>query len=177
MKNHYTISPDGLIATIQLKRRNGEILHCLVDSADLPKLQGFNVTWHASWHNDIQDFYVEGNVRDDGEKSKRRLVRMHRFLTDAPRGLEVDHWNHITTDNRRSNLRVVTHSVNQMNRKGATCKSKSGHRGIFLNRKHGKFYLTVTINGERKTIGYFDTVEEALTARDSFPEYARKRGS
>jgi hypothetical protein len=84
MKNHYTISPDGLIATIQLKRRNGEILHCLVDSADLPKLQGFNVTWHASWHNDIQDFYVEGNVRDDGEKSKRRLVRMHRFLTDAP---------------------------------------------------------------------------------------------
>jgi len=40
-----------------------------------------------------------------------------------------------------------------------------------VNRKHGKFYLTVTINGKRAYIGCFATVEEALTAIDSFPAY------
>jgi hypothetical protein len=177
MKNHYTISPDGLIATIQLKRRNGDIIHCLVDSADLPKLLAFKATWFALWHPRTRSFYVGGNVRDAGKKSGRGQVKMHRFLTDTPCGLQVDHWNHDTLDNRRSNLRIVTQSVNQMNRRGAKRDSTIGHRGISPYRRDGNFMLRVTINGERKTIGYFDTVEEALTARDSFPEYARKRGS
>src|SRR3982750_4601257 len=101
MKNHYTISDDGMTATIWLKRRSGEIIHCHVDSADLPKLLALRITWHANWNNDIQGFYVLGNVTAG---DKRITVQMHRFLMDAPQGFEVDHWNHDTLDNRRSTL-------------------------------------------------------------------------
>jgi hypothetical protein len=177
MKNSYEVPADGQTVRIFLKRRNGDIINCHVEIGDLPKLHALRTTWYAHWNNDIQDFYVYGNVRDDETKSGYRIVQMHRFLMDAPEGLQVDHWNHITTDNRRSNLRIVTQSVNMMNRRGAKRDSTIGHRGISPYRRDGNFILRVTINGERKTIGYFDTVEEALTARDSFPEYARKRGS
>jgi hypothetical protein len=168
MKNHYTISTDGLTATIFLKRRSGEIIHCLVDSADLPKLLAFKTTWYAQWRNDIQDFYVWGNVIVG---DKRTNIYMHRFLMDEPEGLQVDHRNHITTDNRRSNLRIVTQSVNQMNRKGAQRNSKSGHRGISFHRTTGKFRFVATINGKQKHMGLFGTAEDALEARKAFPHY------
>jgi integrase len=174
MKNKYTLSEDGTTATIFLKRRNGDIINCHVEIGDLPKLLALRTTWCASWRNDIQDFYVECTVRDDGEKSGRRIVRMHRFLMDAPEGLQVDHRNHITTDNRRSNLRIVTQSVNQMNRKGATRNSKTGHRGISFHRARGKFRFVATINGKKKHMGYFSTVEDALEARKAFPHYQPK---
>jgi hypothetical protein len=174
MKNKYTLSEDGTTATIFLKRRNGDIINCLVDAADLPKLQTLRITWYALWHPRTRSFYVYGNVRDDGKKSGQRKVKMHRFLMDAPEGLQVDHWNHDTLDNRRSNLLIVTQSVNQMNRKGATCNSKSGHRGISFHRAHGKFQLIVTIDGKPKHIGLFSAIEDALEARKAFPHYQPK---
>ena len=168
MKNKFEISADGLIATIELKRRSGDIIHCLVDSADLPKLHTLRTTWYAHWDNDIQDFYVLGNVIVG---DKRTTVQMHRFLMDAPRGLQVDHKNNITTDNRRSNLRIATQSENGMNRKGATCKSTTGHRAVFPYRSTGKFVLRATINGKYKHVGIFSTIDEAIDARDQLPGY------
>lgn len=51
--------------------------------------------------------------------ARSRGVSLHRFLTNPPNGLEVDHINHDTLDNRRSNLRVVTHAENMRNGKFA----------------------------------------------------------
>lgn len=52
------------------------------------------------------------------EKGERKRVYLHRFLTSAPAGTEVDHGNHRGTDNRRSeNLTVVTHQQNMLNQK------------------------------------------------------------
>lgn len=45
-----------------------------------------------------------------------KKIYLHRFLMDSPEGLIVDHINHQTLDNRRENLRVVTHSENMKNR-------------------------------------------------------------
>lgn len=39
-------------------------------------------------------------------------VLMHRIITNAAAGMDVDHISHCVTDNRRSNLRVVTHAAN-----------------------------------------------------------------
>lgn len=59
---------------------------------------------------------------------KERSVRLHRFIMEAPRGIEVDHINHDTLDNRRENLRLVTKSQNQQNIGGAHRDSRSGVR-------------------------------------------------
>jgi hypothetical protein len=170
MKNDYTLSGDGKTITVWLKRRNGQPIACLVDASDLPKLRAFDVRWYAAWSEDMQSFYVSCSVRADGNN---KTVLMHRFLMDFPQGLLVDHWNHVTTDNRRENLRAVTPHANSMNRRGATILNKTGHRGICRPSGSDKFLLTLTINGKRKHIGRFSTIEDALIARKQFPEYER----
>ena len=40
---------------------------------------------------------------------------IHRLILNAQKGQEVDHINHNTLDNRRCNLRIVTHKENRLN--------------------------------------------------------------
>jgi len=166
MKNKFSVSDDGQIAIIELKRRNGDIIHCLVDSADLPKLQEHNVQWLAQWSPRGRRFYVVCREKANGEY---RTIYMHRFLMDAPAHLQVDHKYHDSLDNRRGKLRVVTPRANSMNRRGAASHSQTGHRGIWPYL--GKFQLQLTIDGRKRHIGFFDTVESAIAARDQLPEY------
>ena len=42
-----------------------------------------------------------------------RAISMHRLIMGNPVGLDVDHINGDTLDNRRCNLRIVTHAQNQ----------------------------------------------------------------
>jgi hypothetical protein len=168
MRNSYTLSDDGTTVTIWLKRKNGDQIPCLIDAADLPKLQALKTTWCAQWDEDMNSFYVKRNLRVNGKKTG---IYMHRFLMDAPKGLKVDHWNHDTTDNRRSNLRVVTNRANIMNRRGAQRNSRTGHRGIHPYLTTGKFRLQLTIDGQRKDIGSFPAIEDAIAARNQHPGY------
>ncbi|MFL5652604.1 MAG: HNH endonuclease [Ktedonobacteraceae bacterium] len=169
MKNHYTISDDGATITVYLKRRSGERLSCLIDASDLPKLQTLHISWHAGWDKHVSAFYARGNVRING---KRKTTGMHRFLTDTPDGLQVDHLNHNTLDNRRCNLRLATNSQNLMNRKGADKDSQTGERGISPYPLYGKFRLALTVNGRQRCCGYFATIEEAIAVRNQFQEYS-----
>ncbi|EBY0956393.1 HNH endonuclease, partial [Salmonella enterica subsp. enterica serovar Kentucky] len=49
----------------------------------------------------------------------------------------IDHINRVRTDNRISNLRLVTHSENMQNRK-IQKNNKSGYRGVSWDAKYGK---------------------------------------
>lgn len=46
-------------------------------------------------------------------------IALHRYLTDCPEGMEVDHINGYTLDNTRFNIRVVTHKQNMNWKKNA----------------------------------------------------------
>lgn len=50
-----------------------------------------------------------------GPEYGRKVIYLHRFITEAPAGKVVDHLNHRGTDNRSANLRVVTHRENLTN--------------------------------------------------------------
>jgi HNH endonuclease len=56
--------------------------------------------------------YAVANVRVDGGARTRP---MYRLLIAPPSGLDTDHRNRDKLDNRRINLRAVTHAENMMN--------------------------------------------------------------
>lgn len=93
-------------------------------------------------------------------KINGRFELLHRYLLNAQPGQEVDHINRNKLDNRISNLRF-SNRFDQM--KNATYKpGKSGIIGVY---QHGKHWAArKRINGVRKHLGCFDTIEEAKKA-------------
>jgi hypothetical protein len=97
-------------------------------------------------------------VRFEGAK----CLIMHRLITSAPKGLEVDHINHNTLDNTRENLRVCTHAQNIANRKLLASNNTSGYRGV--TKQKNKWNSRIYLNGQQFILGLFSTKEEAARA-------------
>jgi hypothetical protein len=95
-------------------------------------------------------------------------VWMHRLIAQPPSTMLVDHRNHDTLDNRRANLRAVTRSQNQQNRRGATVRSATGVRGVYLDKRWGRFVAQTTIDGKIRQVGRFSSLDEAATAVRAF---------
>jgi hypothetical protein len=105
-----------------------------------------------------------------------KVLLLHRVITSAPPGFDVDHINGNGLDNRRSNLRVCTTSENCMNSR-TQASSKTGVKGVHLTRS-GKFVAHIGLNGEHRHLGTFATLEEAREVRaraaaDLHGEFAR----
>lgn len=82
---------------------------------------------------------------------------------------EVDHiihphGNEHKIDNRKSNLRLVTKSQNQMNR-GLQDNNTSGVVGVHFAKKQEKWIAYIKINGKRKHLGSFSNKNDAILAR------------
>ena len=75
---------------------------------------------------------------------------------------DIDHIDGNPANNKLSNLRDVTHSVNLQNRKSATSKNKTGFLGV-VKRKN-KYAAHVTKNGKQVYLGLFETAELAHKA-------------
>lgn len=101
--------------------------------------------------------YVRLGGRSYGE---HRLVHAL-FTGEWPE--QVDHANGNRSDNRPDNLRSASHAQNCMNRRPMGAASKGCY--WFASRK--KWMAQIGIAGKRKTLGYFDTLEEAAAAYES----------
>jgi hypothetical protein len=106
-----------------------------------------------------------------------RTVFLHRFILNAPRGMEVDHRNRNGIDCRRNNIRLATTAQNQANR-GRTQANRSGYKGVSWSEQRRKWLVQITCNGERRHVGRFDDPTEAAlaydrAARDAFGAFAR----
>lgn len=93
-----------------------------------------------------------------------KTVYMHRLILDAPQGMSVDHINGDTLDNRRSNLRIVTHTQNSRNRTKVNKNNTSGYMGVSASR--GKWYAQIMADGKNVYLGTFACPIEAAVARD-----------
>ena len=83
-----------------------------------------------------------------------------------PDGMEVDHINGDTKDNRLENLRIVTHSDNLKNTKIRT-DNKTGVVGVRWDKWRSKWAVQITSQGKMKPLGRYTDFFEAVCARMS----------
>lgn len=103
-------------------------------------------------------------VSRDGKKQPRKIM-LHRFILNAPPGMDVDHINHDLLDNRRSNIRLATRSQNSANRPSKS-GSSSRYKGVVWHERVNPWRAKIAVNGKQQHLGYFATEEEAAHAYD-----------
>lgn len=126
-----------------------------IDLEDLDKVK--NICWYKNKHGYIAGLY------------NNKIVLIHRFILDTPDDLLVDHRNHNTSDNRKSNLRIATRTQNNINVKLRT-DSSSGVTGVNWNKESSQWVVRIGVNKKRIYLGQFDTLEEAIAIRKEAEE-------
>lgn len=155
------IKEKGFYRIILNGKRGGE---ALVDLMDYEKVK--DISWSKNTLG-----YVTGS-------KDYRYVYLHRYILRVPEDKRADHINHDTLDNRRSNLRIVTTSQNNMNKKKQS-NNTSDIVGVsyvakewFGKDKNGNdlfrsphWRANININGKRISLGRFKKKEDAIAAR------------
>jgi len=96
----------------------------------------------------------------------KKTCLFHRDVINAG-DLYIDHIDPTTetfVDNRRRNLRAVTHSQNMQNRRKHS-NNTSGVPGVRWEKRNEKWRASITINRKKKHLGYFDNIIFAIGAR------------
>lgn len=133
--------------------------YAIVDAGDYDFLNQFKWCYFNAGYAG-RNQYMGGGRKNQVAKA----IYMHRLVTSALVGMDVDHINGNGLDNRKENLRVVTHAENLMNSKsrGGTSKFK----GVYWNVRDNIWVARITKNYKGIHIGYFKTEIEAAMAYD-----------
>jgi hypothetical protein len=122
----------------------------IIDTTDYPMIQ------HSTW-----GLIMSGHKLYVWARIGGKVTRMHRLLMSAPSGIEVDHVNGDTFDNRRSsNLRLCTHHQNAMNRSKNI--GREGFKGVYP-RAH-KHVAAIKLNAKNIYLGIFSNPIDAALA-------------
>jgi len=100
-----------------------------------------------------------------------RLQLSHFVLEkEIPRGYEIDHINGNTLDNRKKNLRIVTHKQNMRNQRKLPSNNTSGHIGVTWNKINKNWVAQIKINKKNIRLGSFYNIDDAVKARRNAEE-------
>jgi hypothetical protein len=128
--------------------------------------------WNLRWAG--KEAFTTINYRENGKINGlhggffNKDFRAHRiawliYYGEWPKN-QIDHINQDPTDNRIENLRDVTQLENLKNQ-ALRSNNKSGYIGVHFEKSKQKYRARVQINNNRKHIGYYNTIEEAVAAR------------
>lgn len=140
-------------------------IYTLVDNEDYHFLNQWN--WSLSINGyAFRQPYIKKSERINNKKYEK-MIFLHRLVMDCSDNLSVDHINHNKLDNRKSNLRNVSHLVN-MNNMSKHKDNKSGYKGVFQNyhevTRKKIWRARLTFNGIVFELGLYETPKEAHNA-------------
>lgn len=132
------------------------------DYAYLSQFKWFTTLNYRNW------YAARKGVDSNG---KQITIWMHRVILDAPADMQVDHRDLDGLNNHRHNLRLCTPSENRRNRL-KLANNTSGYKGVFWIEPSHKWQARIALNGFSKSLGYFNTAEDAARAYDvAAPKY------
>lgn len=115
----------------------------LVDKQDYKRLS------HFRWYLAARRYAVRYD--------RGKLRYMHHEILPRQADLEIDHVNGNGLDNRRKNLRLVSHSVNLHNQSRKPT-------GVSLDKRRNKWKARITIQKREVWLGYFENYDDAVIA-------------
>ena len=120
-----------------------------IDTEDYDKVK--DTCWHKNSHGYIVDRNSNG---------------IHRVIMNCPDGLDVDHIHGTPSicDNRKSNLRIVNASQNNMNKEKQR-NNTSGCVGVTWHKKAQKWQAYIKIDNKTKYLGLYAELDDAIKIR------------
>jgi len=127
----------------------------IVDEEDFEELN--KIKWHACYDRGTKSYYVKSLINN-------KIIHMPRKIMKTNQGLVVDHINHDTLDNRKSNLRNCTRSQNSMNQRKPR-NNTSGTTGVYWKKSIARWVSLIAINQNQIYLGVFKDKNDAIKAR------------
>lgn len=117
----------------------------LIDKEDKEKCEKYQWRLNACGTNTA---YAAAHYIDKDGKDK--TIPMHRYIMSYNGNLQIDHINRNGLDNRKQNLRIVRHTINNLNK---TTKGTKNISGYYMSRFQA--------DGKLFNLGYYATEKEA----------------
>jgi len=133
---------------ILLNKKGEEKCRVIIDRED------FDIVSKFRWQ--IKGGYAR---TDKMIKGKLKWIWLHHLFMPRKIGLEIDHINRNRLDNRKSNLRYLTHAQNGRN---------NPRNGVSFRKDTKRWTAYTNVNKKRHRLGCFDSFEEAKKVRDNF---------
>ena len=171
LHNYFEINEDcDYIKMIVYSKKYGYKIICF-DKEDFERVKQFR--WGI--RKDNNTFYVRSKIKN--EKGKWLHFTLHRFILKYKGDEVIDHLNRNGLDNRKNNLRIVSHSINMRNRvnkgkntvfQNVTYKEYRGRKYycVFWTDKNKKSHTkTFSIKKYGKKKAYIMAVKESIKQR------------
>jgi hypothetical protein len=107
-------------------------------------------------------WFIDKRQRINGHINNK-IVLLPRFIMNYDGHLLIDHTNNNRLDNRKCNLRIVTHSQNAMNR---ICHKNSSSKYVGVSKINNKWTASIYFKNKNIYLGCFSSEIEAAKARD-----------
>lgn len=145
LRNRIVNVDNNTIAIITKDCKGGDNGVFFIDSEDYTKVR--DIKWSNS----------KGYACNT--KLKKRL---HHIIMDTTN--IVDHIDRNTYNNRKSNLRIADKQLNAMNCK-VSKNSTTRINGVSFDKRSGKYEAYLCLDYKKKSLGKFDTLEDARLSR------------
>ena len=150
--NEYRVEGNTVYVTLNGKSKE-HIMICDLDDWEILK----EYVW---FYNKSGGYAATNAVKN----KKHTVIKFHQIVMGQKKGFLVDHINRNPLDNRKENLRFVTHTANLVNSKTPT-SNKSGYKGVSWRKDSNNWRAHISIGHKYISLGSFDKLEDAIEAR------------